>query len=57
MTWLGGEVERCDNCGHSWHGLACNKKVLTYNGYRAEESECNCPSQFVDRTLDTDLSD
>ena len=41
--------ERCQECGHIWHGLFC--EVLKYNvtvAGKVLNTYCNCPPQFTE---------
>jgi len=40
--------DKCDNCGHDWHGLSCDYAAETYNVDTKEIifNDCNCKTSF-----------
>jgi hypothetical protein len=38
--------EKCENCGHDWHGLECNEHFRTADGYFPSLRKCVCPPQW-----------
>ena len=44
-------MDKCTQCGHSWHGLSCivEYHVLDTGGHGLKAVVCNCPSQFKEK--------
>lgn len=39
--------ERCVDCGHIWHGLACAERTWKlFDGDRWQRLACSCPSAW-----------